>query len=163
MNDLNIRFEHFSESDLDTILDIESKAYAYPWLRAHFEDALHSGNDCYALWTFNNILAGYLVLMDVIDETHLLNIAVKPDLQNKGFGGILIKKTIEIARNKLHTSVLLEVRPSNFSALRLYEKFGFYLIGRRKRYYPAPNGQREDACVMRCVFPITEKAEFYDV
>ena len=46
-------------------------------------------------------------------------------------------------------SVLLEVRPSNLRALQVYQRYGFAEIGRRKAYYPAHNGQREDAIVMR--------------
>ncbi len=46
-------------------------------------------------------------------------------------------------------SVLLEVRPSNARALAVYERFGFAEIGRRKGYYPAHEGKREDAIVMR--------------
>jgi ribosomal-protein-alanine N-acetyltransferase len=48
-------------------------------------------------------------------------------------------------------SILLEVRPSNERALAVYKKYGFAEIGRRKGYYPAHEGQREDAIVMRFV------------
>jgi ribosomal-protein-alanine N-acetyltransferase len=41
------------------------------------------------------------------------------------------------------------VRPSNAPALALYRRHGFVVVGRRKRYYPAPGGEREDAQVMR--------------
>jgi ribosomal protein S18 acetylase RimI-like enzyme len=44
--------------------------------------------------------------------------------------------------------MLLEVRPSNTSALRLYERMGFLRVGLRRRYYPAQGGTREDAIVM---------------
>jgi ribosomal-protein-alanine N-acetyltransferase len=43
----------------------------------------------------------------------------------------------------------LEVRASNLAAYRLYERYGFNEIGRRRDYYPAPGG-REDALVMAC-------------
>ncbi|MDC6131644.1 ribosomal-protein-alanine N-acetyltransferase, partial [Burkholderia gladioli] len=45
--------------------------------------------------------------------------------------------------------MLLEVRPSNPRAIRLYERFGFEVVGRRKNYYPAKHRTREDAIVMR--------------
>ena len=44
--------------------------------------------------------------------------------------------------------VLLEVRPSNRAALRLYQRNGFDEIGMRKGYYPDSEGQREDALVL---------------
>jgi len=43
----------------------------------------------------------------------------------------------------------LEVRASNQSAYRLYERYGFNEIGRRRDYYPVAGG-REDALVMAC-------------
>ena len=39
----------------------------------------------------------------------------------------------------------LEVRESNDPALRLYRKYGFQEVGRRKNYYEKP---REDAILM---------------
>ena len=43
----------------------------------------------------------------------------------------------------------LEVRASNTSAYRLYERYGFNEVGRRRGYYPSAEG-REDALVMAC-------------
>jgi ribosomal-protein-alanine N-acetyltransferase len=45
--------------------------------------------------------------------------------------------------------IILEVRPSNVSALNLYEGLGYEQIGMRKNYYPVDpaSGLREDACV----------------
>jgi hypothetical protein len=54
-------------------------------------------------------------------------------------------------------SMLLEVRPSNTRALEIYERYGFKHIGRRKGYYPAANGQREDALVMRFAMSAMDK------
>ena len=45
-------------------------------------------------------------------------------------------------------SVFLEVRPSNKTAINLYGKNGFEIVGRRKNYYSTFNG-REDALVMK--------------
>ncbi len=42
----------------------------------------------------------------------------------------------------------LEVRVSNQRALQIYETHGYRRVGQRKGYYPAQNGQREDAVVM---------------
>jgi ribosomal-protein-alanine N-acetyltransferase len=43
--------------------------------------------------------------------------------------------------------MFLEVRPSNISAIALYENMGFCEMAVRRGYYPAPNG-REDAILM---------------
>ena len=52
----------------------------------------------------------------------------------------LLKKTIELSKAVFFT---LEVRMSNFGAVRLYEKFGFEIMGRRPKYYGD-----EDALIM---------------
>ncbi len=94
-------------------------------------------------------LAGYFLLMLAIDEAHLLNITVRRDLYGNGVGRMQLDKAVEISRDNGMTSVLLEVRPSNPRALAVYVRYGFVQIGRRKGYYPAANGGREDAIVMR--------------
>jgi ribosomal-protein-alanine N-acetyltransferase len=55
--------------------------------------------------------------------------------------------------------MLLEVRPSNDRARRLYESCGFATVGVRKRYYPSFNETREDALVMRRMLNLESAAE----
>jgi ribosomal-protein-alanine N-acetyltransferase len=87
--------------------------------------------------------------MAVVDEAHLLNVAVSAEKQGQGLGRFLLNQAVACARGLGMESVLLEVRPSNTRALEIYERYGFKQIGRRKGYYPAADGQREDAIVMR--------------
>jgi ribosomal-protein-alanine N-acetyltransferase len=54
--------------------------------------------------------------------------------------------------------MLLEVRPSNTGAIALYQAAGFAEIGRRKGYYPAHGGKREDALVLRRAWPAQDAA-----
>jgi ribosomal-protein-alanine N-acetyltransferase len=98
------------------------------------------------------VLIGYCVLMPVVDEMHLLNLCVAPQAQGTGAGLTLLREAMRITRGKALSGILLEVRPSNLRALRLYERFGFATIGRRKNYYPARRHGREDALVMRYTF-----------
>ena len=94
-------------------------------------------------------LLGYFLLMAVVDEAHLLNVAVGAALQGQGLGRFLLNQAVACARGLGMESMLLEVRPSNLRALDIYQRYGFSQIGRRKGYYPADNQQREDAIVMR--------------
>ena len=97
-------------------------------------------------------LAGYFLLMPAVDEQHMLNITVRPDLQGQGYGRLLLDKVIERSRKAGMQSILLEVRPSNQRALAVYVHAGFTQIGVRKNYYPASAtnaATREDAIVMR--------------
>lgn len=136
-------------SDLAEVMAIENDVYPYPWTHGNFLDSLYSG---YELWTARDstgVLAGYLLLMLSIDEAHLLNIAVRRDLQGQGIGRLLLDHGVALAQEQGLQSILLEVRPSNDRAVIVYERYGFAGIGVRKGYYPAGENRREDAIVMR--------------
>jgi ribosomal-protein-alanine N-acetyltransferase len=87
--------------------------------------------------------------MYAVDEAHLLDVAVAAERQGEGIGRWLLDKATSRAREQGMQSMLLEVRPSNERAQQVYLRYGFTEIGRRRGYYPAQEGQREDAIVMR--------------
>lgn len=145
----NLHFAPMQVSDIAEVLAIENDVYPHPWTRGNFLDSLYSGYDSWTLRDDAGGLAGYFLLMLAVDEAHLLNISVRRDLQGRGIGRMQLDKIVSRAREKGMTSVLLEVRPSNQHALSVYERYGFSEIGRRKGYYPAEGGTREDAIVMR--------------
>jgi ribosomal-protein-alanine N-acetyltransferase len=136
-------------SDVDEVFALETSVYPHPWSRGNFIDSLASGYNSWTLRDDAGALVGYFLLMPVVDEAHLLNVAVARERQREGLGLYLLDKVCACARGLLMESILLEVRPSNLRALKVYEQYGFAEIGRRKAYYPAHNGQREDAIVMR--------------
>ncbi|MDO9193437.1 MAG: ribosomal protein S18-alanine N-acetyltransferase, partial [Undibacterium sp.] len=94
-------------------------------------------------------LSGYFILMPVVDEMHLLNLAVAADFQRQGIARRLLDKMNAYAVQQNVSSILLEVRLSNQRAIDVYQRYGFVEIGRRKAYYPALGSTREDAIVMR--------------
>ncbi len=144
-----MRFAIMRALDVEDVVAIERDAYPFPWTRGNFLDSLVSRYDAWTLREPDGRLAGYFLLMHAVDETHLLNITVRPDLQGRGLGRLLLDKVTELARSARMHSVLLEVRPSNAHALAVYEHCGFQRIGLRKNYYPAAGESREDAIVMR--------------
>ncbi|MEA3121687.1 MAG: [ribosomal protein S18]-alanine N-acetyltransferase [Paraburkholderia sp.] len=142
-----------TDADLDEVALVEREAYEFPWTRGNFEDSLRNGYFGVCMRHVTGMLIGYCVLMPVVDEMHLLNLCVTPQAQGMGAGLALLREGARIARGKGLSGMLLEVRPSNVRAVRLYERFGFVTIGRRKNYYPARHRGREDALVMRFAFP----------
>lgn len=133
-------------TDVDAVMDVELRAYPFPWTRGIFDDCLRAG---YPAWLLHvdGRLAGYGVLSIAAGEAHVLNVCVDPALQGGGLGRRLFRALIDIARQHGAERVFLEVRPSNPHAIALYHDEGFNEIGRRPRYYPAHTG-REDAIVM---------------
>lgn len=133
--------------DLPDVLALERLSQAFPWSLRNFEDALAAG---YPAWVVHRAdrLAGFCVAMSTPDDIHVLSIAVQPDSRGQGLGGQLLGEVYQHANELGLSKVLLEVRPSNENAIRFYQKQGFTPIGRRKGYYPAGRGEREDALVM---------------
>jgi len=133
--------------DVAWIMHHEPCLYPYPWSAGNFSDSLSAGYLCRILLQGEQPV-GYAVMMLILDEAHLLNISVVEAAQGQGAGRVLLSRMCDEARRSGATQCFLEVRPSNTTALSLYEHFGFEPIGRRRGYYPAPDG-REDAIVMR--------------
>jgi ribosomal-protein-alanine N-acetyltransferase len=87
-------------------------------------------------------VVGFLVALRAGPEWELENIVVAEDVRGKGVGKQLIHKLFTQAQEANSNLVFLEVRESNASARRFYEKLGFQETGRRKAYYSNPT---EDA------------------
>ena len=136
-------------ADVDEVHALECSVFPHPWSRANFADSLAAGYDAWLLRDPLGKLAGYFVLMYALDEAHLLDVAVAGERHGTGLGRYLLETLCARARDMGAESVLLEVRPTNERALAVYQRFGFAEIGRRKGYYPAHEGKREDAIVMR--------------
>ena len=141
-------FRPMREEELDAVLAIEYSVTDFPWGRGHFTDSMNSGYACWSGYA-DGALAGFYVLMPVVDEAHLLTISVGPKYQRCGYGRCLLHHAMNTARLGGAERMLLEVRPSNTKALGLYRQIGFEQIGRRRGYYPAAGG-REDALVLVC-------------
>ena len=140
-------FAPMTERDLDWVVEQEADLHRFPWSRKNFADSLATGHAC---WLMREAEApvGYAVMLLVLDEAHLLNISVARAAQGRGLGNRLLEYLLSSARKEGVRQFFLEVRPSNIAALALYRRAGFVEIGRRKGYYPSPEG-REDAIVMR--------------
>ena len=141
-----VRYTEMTDADLDAVAAAEARVYSFPWTRGNFADSLAAGHGA---WLAREVerLTGYAVMMQAVDEAHLLNITVLPELQRSGRGSALLLHLFELARAGAAIRMLLEVRPGNLAAQALYRRHGFLEIGRRRGYYPAHEG-REDAIVM---------------
>ena len=131
---------------LDQVMDLERRAYPNPWSRTIFESELSQGvTRSYIVALHGRVVVGYCGTIYVIDEAHITNIAVDPDLHRMHVGTRLLCEMVRRAWDRKIRAITLEVRVSNLKAQRLYQKFGFQPAGIRKGYYQE-NG--EDALIM---------------
>ncbi|TVP88677.1 MAG: ribosomal-protein-alanine N-acetyltransferase [Pseudomonadaceae bacterium] len=141
-----VQLKVMQEDDIDAVLRVEYSAYSHPWTRGIFLDCVKSGYECWMLFRGAQQV-GHAVLTAAGDESHLLNLTIKPESQGNGFGRLLLQHMLLRAQQRHADVCFLEVRASNVAAIALYDQFGFNEIGRRKNYYPMAGG-REDALVM---------------
>jgi len=95
--------------------------------------------------SIQDYVAGYVGTWFVVDEAHVVSIAVRESLRRLGLGELLMVAAVELAMARRANLVTLETRVSNTPAQALYEKYGFRKVGVRKRYYSDNN---EDAHIM---------------
>ncbi len=146
----DFRFRPMVEADLPAVLAIEEQAYEFPWTPGIFRDCLRLGYHCYVIAGEAGI-AGYGILSIGAGESHVLNLCIHPRHRRQGLGSALLRFLMAKARAARVDCILLEVRPSNAAAIRLYRRLGFNEVGLRKDYYPAACG-REDALLFACEF-----------
>jgi len=140
------RIRNMAEADLDEVMAIETDIYDYPWTRGIFQDCMRVGYLCHVLEQDDAIKA-YSVLSVGVAESHVLTLCVRPDSQRQGLGRMMMEYMLELASQAGAETMLLEVRPSNVSAIQLYHQLQFNEVGTRPDYYPSTDG-REDALIM---------------
>ncbi|HET6419075.1 MAG TPA: ribosomal protein S18-alanine N-acetyltransferase [Geobacteraceae bacterium] len=138
-----------TEDDLDEVLVIENASFPSPWSRTLFVSELNSPHSFPMVAVDSGeAVVGFICPMLVVDEGHILDVAVAPVFREMGVGRLLVEKVLDECRMQGAEFVSLEVRVSNLKAISLYRQLGFIITGRRKRYYE--NG--EDALLMEYVF-----------
>ena len=138
------------ESDLDPVIEIERRIYAFPWTLVNFLDSLRAGYSCWVCRDGEGLL-GYAVVMLGAGEAHLLNLTIDTPFQRRGHGSRLLRHLVGTARDYGAQVLFLEARPSNAAGLELYARHGFCQIGVRKDYYPVMGGH-ENALVFALEF-----------
>jgi ribosomal-protein-alanine N-acetyltransferase len=133
--------------DLTEVHGIEKSANRFPWSIKNFADSLDSGHHAWVYCDAYDVIIGYAIVQLVMDEAHLLNICVRPDMQGEGYGRRILEHVIDHAKSRAAALLVLEVRRSNHRAQNLYSQFGFNEMTIRRGYYPAEQG-REDAILM---------------
>jgi len=142
-----------SQHDLDEIVAIEAASFSNPWTRQMYERELQNP-DVSFLFVLRlkadgadgvSSIAGFCSCWLVLDEIHINNLAVKTELQGRGFGAALLEHVLQAGAHRGANRATLEVRRSNAQARRLYERLGFALAATRANYYVNPP---EDALIL---------------
>ncbi len=130
------------EEKVSDVYDILSDVYnKSPWSEEQILADIKQDNVDYFFLEDEKELIGFLSVQHLVGEVEITNIAVRKSYQGQGLGAQLMASL-----DDMDFPIFLEVRESNKSAQALYQKFGFELVGKRKRYYHEPV---EDAIIMK--------------
>jgi ribosomal-protein-alanine N-acetyltransferase len=146
-----LHIEMAEEVDARVLAQIHAESFARGWSRGEFADYIMDPRiaSVFIACDSGRKIAGFAVFRFSGDEAELLSLAVTRKWRGKGVGGALMRAAREDLRNSAVQHMFLEVEDGNAPALALYRQSGFVEIGRRKAYYPKPDGGSATALVMR--------------
>lgn len=132
-------------TDLDEVVSIEAASFASPWSRTMFLAEISNETAKAIVFKSKGKLVGYMCFWKVVDEAHLLNIAVHPMYRGRGLGTSMMGHLEALCVQEGLKLIILDVARRNVAGRRLYKKCGFKVIGFRKGYYSA---LKDDALIM---------------
>jgi ribosomal-protein-alanine N-acetyltransferase len=136
-----------SPAEIDAILEVEEASFTNPWTREMYRAELDNEGVSFFFLARDTRgrVVGFCAFWRILDEFHVNNLAVLPEVRRLGVGSALLSRVLAEAARLGARRVTLEVRRSNEAARRLYERFGFTVAGVRTRYYREPE---EDALIL---------------
>ena len=129
-------FREGTDSDADAIAQIESLSFKTPWSKEMILSEMREPIAHFFLAIQSDVPVGYYGFLHILDELHILNVAVDPSFRRMGVGSAIMRHLKEQMECRGCRAATLEVRESNSDAIRLYERSGFSLAGVRPHYYP---------------------------
>ena len=144
--------------DVAALAALEAACFTHPWTIAQVADEVAGVEGGLVLVLEGRRRAGdplggiraYASFRQVVDELHVMNVAVAPGHRRQGLARFLLRFALARAGRAGAARALLEVRAGNREALALYAALGFAPCGRRRDYYRDPV---EDAVVLSLESP----------
>jgi ribosomal-protein-alanine N-acetyltransferase len=141
--------------DLPTVTHIDELCFSQPWPPEAFDHEMDNNDARCWVAELNGSVIAALVLWRVLDEAHIATIAVHPDLRRQGVGKLLLENAMKAAYSEGARIFHLEVRTTNLAAQKLYQAFGYEIVGRRPKYYK-DNGEDALLLTLDLNLPVTE-------
>jgi ribosomal-protein-alanine N-acetyltransferase len=139
------RLAPLAQEHVEQILVIENQVHGAPWSERSFLHEITNQHSIFLVALVQGKVVGYGGCWVLVDEAHIINVAVTPEMRRKGIAKAIVSQLLSKSIPKGATCATLEVRISNEAARNLYESFGFTFATIRKSYYP---DNKEDAIVM---------------
>jgi len=144
---MNHTLRIMTPDDLAQVFAIEQVSHPSPWPMKGLQESLQN-HVAYVLEQDGAVI-GFAFVQRILDEAHLLDIALAPSHRGKGLGRELLRQLMDEVLVSGVTIWFLEVRVSNVTAISLYQSLGYNELSLRRNYYDGPEG-KEDALLMAC-------------
>ncbi|ADB95368.1 ribosomal protein S18-alanine N-acetyltransferase [Candidatus Atelocyanobacterium thalassae] len=124
-------------NEIDELVSLDKICLGGLWTLDNYERELQSPNSHFLVLSTNSVgaIIGCGCFWRILEEAHITLLMINPSYQSQGLGQLLLYSLLKNAVSSHLEHATLEVRASNKSAIGLYEKFGFKIAGRRKKYY----------------------------
>jgi ribosomal-protein-alanine N-acetyltransferase len=146
---VEVQLEPMQLEDIEAVLAIEQQSFTMPWTDVMFRSELQNERTSHMLVArvvqAGSPIVGYVGYRVVLDEMHVILIAVAPAWRQRGIARQMIGQAMDQARAAGCRRATLEVRVSNTPAQQLYYSLRFAPVGTRPKYYMRPT---EDALIL---------------
>ena len=122
-------------TDLPMVMEIDRQSLPRPWSEATWREELNSPLSLYIVLAEGDTISGHIGVKRIVDEIHVMTLAVLPSRRRQGFARVLLKAALTHPTSVGARRVYLEVRPNNLEARSLYSSLGFVQTGVRPGYY----------------------------
>ncbi len=140
-----LQVKRMRPEDLPEVMALERRAFSSPWTEDMYRREMEKWEGCYLVARSGGELVGYGGALLILDEAHVMTLAVREDLRRRGIGARLLLELVRRVEKMGARFLTLEVRKSNLPAIELYTRFGFQVMGERRQYYL---DNLEDALIM---------------
>ena len=145
----------FRHDDLDDVIRLNLTCLPEHYPKSYFIMIYSSLPAAFRVAVVGNKIVGYTMgkietglsnfhFLRRAKKGHTISIAVSPHYRRLGIGTKLLLESLEAMKSAGATEAFLEVRKSNISAIKMYEKLGYITVKTLKRYYH----DGEDALLM---------------
>jgi len=146
---VEVQLEPMQLEDIEAVLAIEQQSFTMPWTDVMFRSELQNERTSHMLVArvvqAGSPIVGYVGYRVVLDEMHVILIAVAPAWRQRSIARQMICQAMDQARAAGCRRATLEVRVSNTPAQQLYYSLRFAPVGTRPKYYMRPT---EDALIL---------------
>ena len=145
LDETNLIFRPIKKTDINRVYELETLCFRTPWSKNALESELKNDAAHYIVCETDGVVVAYAGMWAILDEAHVTNVAVAPNMRRRGLGKAIMLRLMQCALDIGAASMTLEVRTSNVAAQSLYASLGFKKAGVRRKYY---SDTGEDAWIL---------------